>query len=105
MDLAAMNTVRKNKDYLNERHKLITKRPKHDNELIKNANSLVDRLQAEKNETLEENKRSAGIINEATLRNVERLNALDEQMKAAYQRISDSEAQIQMLQMGKRFQN
>jgi hypothetical protein len=32
MDLAAMNTVRKNKDYLNERHKLITKKHKHDNE-------------------------------------------------------------------------
>jgi hypothetical protein len=105
MDLAAMNTVRKNKDYLNERYKLIRKRNQHDNEYIKNANNLVDRLQAEKNEILEENRRSGEIINEATIRNVERLNALDEQMNAAYQRIGDSEAQIQMLQLGKRFQN
>jgi hypothetical protein len=44
MDLAAMNSVRKNKEYLNKRCKLITKRNKHDNEYIKNANNLIDRL-------------------------------------------------------------
>jgi hypothetical protein len=99
---AAMKTVRKNEDYLNETHKLILNGYHHDNEFIKNANNLINGLQAERNEILEENRRSEEIINEATIRNTEKLNILEQSLDAAYQRISDSEANIQMLQMGEK---
>jgi hypothetical protein len=78
------------------------KRNQHDNEYISNVNNLVDRLQAEKNEILEEHKRSGEIINESTIQNAETLNNLEKQIDAAYQRIGNAESQIQMLQLPKK---
>jgi archaellum component FlaC len=75
----------------------------HDNEFIKNANNLVNRLQAERNLLLEENRRSREIIHEAIIPNVERLNALYQQMNTDYQRLGETESQIELLQMPRRF--
>jgi hypothetical protein len=79
IETSTTNVLRKGRDNINQRKKLIAKRHMRDEDDIKRANLMIERLEAEKNEILTQNEQSGSIINEATVQNQERLNAIENQ--------------------------
>jgi hypothetical protein len=73
IETSTTNVLRKGRDNINQRKKLIAKRHMGDEDDIKKANLMIERLEAEKNEILIQNDQNGNMINESTIQNEQRL--------------------------------